>query len=42
MKNENSDEKVASINPVNQSQRAYRMQLAEPSHKNGSFTVAVD
>lgn len=33
MKNENSDEKVTSVNPVNQSQRAYAMQLAEPLHK---------
>lgn len=33
MKNENSDEKVTSINPVNQSYRAYCMQLAEPLNK---------
>lgn len=42
MKNENSDEKVTSINPVNQSQRAYCMQLAEALHKNNLITVAVD
>lgn len=33
MKNENSDEKVTSINPVNQSYRAHCMQLAEPLNK---------
>lgn len=33
MKNENSDEKVTSMNSVNQSQRAYCIQLAEPVHK---------
>lgn len=41
MKNENSDEKVTSINPVNQSQRAHCMQLAEALHKNNLITVAV-
>lgn len=33
MKNENSDEKVTSVNTVNQSQQTYWMQLAEPLHK---------
>lgn len=42
MKNENSDEKVTSIKPVNQSRGANRMQLAEPLHKNDLITAAVD
>lgn len=33
MKNENSDEKVTSVNTVNQSQRTYWMQVAEPLRK---------
>lgn len=33
MRNENPDEKVSSIKPVNQSQRAERMQLPEALHK---------
>lgn len=44
MRNENPDEKVTSVNPVNQSQRAESMQLPEASHtkKKHLITVAVD